>query len=520
MKVINNTIMKNKCDVLVIGSGVAGLFTALNIDPSYTVHVITKNQLSKSNSTLAQGGIVSCVDSKIHYEDTMKAGCYYNNKEAVNLLGRKGYQMIQQLIEYGVMFDRNNSGGLKMTREGGHTQFQVAHCKDETGKEIMRALSDTVSKKNNIKVREKVFALDTIVKDGIVHGVDVLVSGKREVYESKITVLATGGIGDLYESTTNERASTGDGIAIAYRAGANIKDMEFIQFHPTALYHQSKGKKLLISEAVRGEGGVLKNKYGEAFMGKYHKMKDLAPRDIVARSIFYEMQRTKTSFVYLDITHLSKEFIQNRFPMIYRMCLSEQIDITKNWISVAPAAHYIMGGIETDSQGRTTVKNLYACGECARTGAHGANRLASNSLLEGVVFGKQVADDINQALKQLIFNEELVDNEWPLIKKHTNLSDDHKQHLELGALTRIEGRLKQTMNQYVSISRDGKGLIKARYVIDKLKEKLQQESNNNIKYYELINQLTVSELIIESAFRRKKSLGAHYRLDNEINNQS
>ncbi|QZY55008.1 L-aspartate oxidase [Crassaminicella profunda] len=498
---------KKDCDVVIIGTGVAGLFTALNISSKERVIVLSKTKLNNNNSNLAQGGIAACVnqedDFKSHYEDTLRAGAYYNREETTQTLIKEAPKNIKKLLTYGTNFDQDENGNLRVTREGGHSKRRILHAKDATGREVIRSLGVEIESRKNIHVDEDVFAIDLITNKNEVCGVlAVNEHGERIIYQSKAVVLATGGVGQVYKNTTNPEVTTGDGIAMVYRAGGAIHDMEFIQFHPTAMYSEKNGQKFLISESVRGEGAVLRNVKGETFMKKYHKMADLAPRDIVARSIFTEKSINHTPYVYLDITHKTPSFIKNRFPMIYERCLEEGIDMTKEYIPVSPVQHYIMGGIYTDIDGKTNIEGLYACGECACTGVHGANRLASNSLLEGLVFGNRVV----QSLTQYISNKRI--NALPVMpmieyKGSKDLDFDY-----------IKEKIENIMDEYISIVRSQNGLKVALKEIKKLSNQL-LGCKESIKYYECRNMCTVAILIIKAALKREKSLGAHYRVDTE-----
>ncbi|MBB6218424.1 L-aspartate oxidase [Anaerosolibacter carboniphilus] len=498
-----------KSDVVVIGTGIAGLYTALNISERYTVTILSKAALETNNSNLAQGGIAACVspsdDFESHYEDTVKAGAYHNDQKHTRILIEEAPVNIGKLLQYGVNLDRDEEGKLLVTREGGHSKRRVLHAKDATGREIIRGMGEEIHRRQNIRLMEHVCATWLMVSPkGVIGLLAIDKDGQQAIYQSNCIVMATGGIGQVYKNTTNPSVATGDGIAMAYEAGTEIRDMEFIQFHPTAMYTDTPGQKFLISEAVRGEGAILRNIHGEAFMEKYHELEDLAPRDIVARSIFAEMIKTGQSHVYLDITHKGSEFIQHRFPTIYNHCLKEGIDMTKEWIPVAPAEHYVMGGILTDDYGRTNLKGLYACGECACTGVHGANRLASNSLLEGLVFGKRVAEDINKILS------EDQSNEAPLIGRIGAEKTKTNSPIDISAL---KNRLKETMDRHVSIIRTEKGLEQARGEVEEIRKTLEGSQENSIPYHELKNMTTVAWLIIESAIKRKESLGGHYRQD-------
>src|SRR6187549_520937 len=396
-------------DFLVIGSGIAGLSYALKVAerfPDKKVLVMTKAAADETNTKYAQGGIAVVNDLENdsyekHIDDTLIAGDGLCNEKVVEIVVKEGPERVNDIIEWGARFDKEKDGEYKRGREGGHSEFRILHHKDITGWEMERALLDAVSKQKNIEVIKHCFVIDIITQhhlgflvtkatpDVECYGVYVLnhATNKIEKILSRITLMATGGNGQVYRSTTNPAIATGDGVAMVYRAKGRIENMEFIQFHPTALYEPGiRGHNFLITEAVRGDGGILLNHAGEAFMERYDKRKDLAPRDIVARAIDNEMKVAGTENVFLDCRHFSKEKFIEHFPNIYKKCLSIGIDVTQNLIPVAPAAHYSCGGVKTDENGKTSIKNLYAAGECASTGLHGANRLASNSLLEAMVF--------------------------------------------------------------------------------------------------------------------------------------
>ncbi|TCO71019.1 L-aspartate oxidase [Marinisporobacter balticus] len=500
-------ISQEICDVIVLGTGIAGLFTALNVDPRYKVMVLSKGKLEDNNSNLAQGGIAACVDPKddciSHYEDTLRAGAFYNRKDTTKVLIEEAPKNIKKLLTYGTNFDRDEAGNLRVTREGGHSKRRILHAKDATGREVIRSLAEEIKDRGNIVVCENVLGIDLLTNKNTVCGV-LAVNEKEEkiIYRSKVVVLATGGVGQIYRNTTNPAVTTGDGIAMAYRAGAKILDMEFIQFHPTAMYDKENGQKFLISEAVRGEGAILRNTKGEAFMKKYHKKADLAPRDIVARSIFTEKIKLGKPYVYLDITHKNPDFIKNRFPTIYKRCIEERIDMTKEYIPVSPVQHYSMGGIYTDVDGKTTIEGLYACGECACTGVHGANRLASNSLLEGLVFGNRVVASLNK----YILNIE--------IKPLPMISSVQYKGINDFVLDKMRENIQNIMDEHVSIMRSQKGLGYALKEVEKIRSAL-LGNGKSVKYYECVNICTVAILIIKAALKRKESLGAHYRVDTE-----
>lgn len=496
-----DSINKMYYDVLIIGTGVAGLYAALNIDPKYRVLLISKNKVEESNTNLAQGGVAAVTDPEDslekHIMDTLSAGKFYNNEGAVKILVTEAAENIKNLLGFGVCFDRDKKGDLKVTKEGGHSQRRILHSKDATGKEIIRALFEEATKRENIKVADNIFAIDILtIKDQCI-GVLILDGEEKSAVLSKATIFSTGGVGRIYKNTTNSVIATGDGIAMAFRAGAEVADMEFIQFHPTALYDQKEQRKFLISEAVRGEGAILRNSEGEAFMEKHHELKDLAPRDIVSKAIYTEILKSNQSYVYLDITHKDKEFIIKRFPNIYNHCLTEGIDISKEPIPVCPVQHYIMGGIKTDVYGRTNIQGLYACGETACTGVHGANRLASNSLLEGLVFSRRVAGEINKRLP----DEKPKSYQLQFHQKYGVINENE--------IKEITEEIRNIMSRSVSILRIRGELIEARKAIIKILKSLKESHSSTQRFYETVNMAIVSYTIIENALKRKRSLGAH-----------
>ena len=389
--------MQKKCDVLIVGCGIAGLYASLNLPEKLNIVVLSKKNDSLSNSSLAQGGVAAVLsfedDSfELHEEDTMIAGQRANDVRSVKTLVEQGPDQVRKLIDYGVDFDRNEDGSLQKTLEGGHCRRRIVHHKDTTGAEIVQKLLAEIRRRPNIELIENaaVFKLHRIA-NGIC--ANVLISGGQIEYFADYCILATGGIGRVYKYTTNPKVATGDGIRLAYELGANIKNLSYIQFHPTA-FNSSQNEQFLISEAVRGEGAYLLNCNKERFMDRYDERLELAPRDVVSKSIIIESRRTGSNQFYLDITHRDRDYILNRFPGIYEGCLEYGVDITKDLIPVFPCQHYLMGGIQVDLNGRTGVNRLYAIGECSNTGVHGKNRLASNSLLEALVWGKRAADDI------------------------------------------------------------------------------------------------------------------------------
>ncbi len=515
-------------DFLVIGSGIAGLTYALKTakhHPDKKILVITKTQADETNTKYAQGGIAGVMDESKdsydkHREDTEIAGDGLCNKHIVEIVVKEGPERIKEIIEYGAEFDKDEKGEYSLGREGGHSEYRILHYKDVTGKEMERALLHEVGQTKNITLINHCFVIDIITQhhlgflvtkstpDITCYGVYVLNLNTNQIEKilSKITLLATGGNGQAYRTTTNPRIATGDGIAMVYRAKGRIENMEFIQFHPTALYEPGESPSFLITEAVRGDGGILRNKNGEAFMEKYDERKDLAPRDIVARAIDNEMKKAGTEHVYLDCRHISKESFIHHFPNIYEKCLSIGIDVTKHMIPVSPAAHYSCGGIKTDEWGRTSIKNLYACGECASTGLHGANRLASNSLLEAMVFGHRCyldsADKVNE------INVEINIPDW-----NAKGTSDPK---EMILITQSVKELQQVMSDYVGIVRTDVRLHRAMKRLDLLfteTEELYRSTRVSPQLCELRNIITVGYLIVKGAEFRKESRGLHFNTD-------
>lgn len=515
-------------DFLVIGSGIAGLTYALKVakhHPDKKIIVITKTEADETNTKYAQGGIAGVMDEtndsyEKHIDDTEIAGDGLCNKHVVEIVVKEGPERIKEIIKYGAEFDKDEKGNYALGREGGHSEYRILHHKDVTGKEMERALLEAVHQTKNITVINHCFVIDIITQhhlgflvtkstpDIVCYGVYVLNLNTNQIEKilSKITLLATGGNGQAYRTTTNPRIATGDGIAMVYRAKGRIENMEFIQFHPTALFEPGVSPSFLITEAVRGDGGILRNKNGEAFMEKYDERKDLAPRDIVARAIDNEMKKAGTEHVYLDCRHISKENFIHHFPNIYEKCLSIGIDVTKQMIPVSPAAHYSCGGIKTDEWGRTSIKNLYACGECASTGLHGANRLASNSLLEAMVFGHRCYLDSVDKVNGIDFENNIPD--W------NETGTTHPREMIL--ITQSVKELQQVMSDYVGIVRTDVRLQRAMKRLDLLfteTEELYRSSKVSPQLCELRNVITVGYLIVKGAEFRKESRGLHYNTD-------
>lgn len=506
---------KEIVDFLIIGSGVAGLRAAIELAPHGNVLVVTKDRPAESSTEYAQGGIAVALSDEdevgIHFEDTLRAGDGLCREDAVRILVEEGPERILELISWGAEFDKEGTK-LDFTMEAAHSRKRVLHAHgDSTGKELERVLLNKVRSFHSVRKYPFAFTEDLIVYDGQCYGAYIVSGGETTALFANVTVLATGGAGQIFSRTTNPAVATGDGMAIAFRAGAVLEDMEFIQFHPTVLFAPS-APQFLLSEAMRGEGAILRNVHEESFMKSYHPDAELAPRDVVTRAILSQMVRTKSSHVYLDLTHLSSNFIKKRFPRIYATCLQYDVDITTELIPVSPAAHYIMGGVKTDTNGATTIKGLYAAGEVACTGVHGANRLASNSLLEGLVFGaragRAAADYGIKATNQRTENAEkdIVKNE----KKH--FSSIQGRQAPIFDMEEIRHSLRKLMWERVGIIRCEESLNEA---IGKLEDwsLLLEKTFITRRELELKNMYEVSKIIAESATLRKGSAGAHYRSD-------
>lgn len=510
-------------DFLVLGSGIAGLSYALKVAPHGRVAIVTKKDSAESNTNYAQGGIAAVTSKEdsveLHVRDTLQAGAGLCKEKVVRTIIEEGPARITELIQLGMHFSEREiprSDGareLDLGKEGGHSKRRILHAKDVTGREVERALLAAVAEQGNIQIYENHLAIDLITSQKLGYvgnhrclGAYVLDkrSGQVETFASRVTLLATGGCGKVYLYTTNPDIATGDGVAMAYRAGAAVANMEFIQFHPTCLYH-SKAKSFLISEAVRGEGGVLKTIEGVEFMDKAHPLKSLAPRDIVARAIDSEMKKSGADYVLLDITHRPAKFIIERFPNIYQTCLRYGLDITKEPIPVVPAAHYQCGGVLTNVDGETEISGLYAVGEVACTGLHGANRLASNSLLEALVCAHRAA---HRAIEQ---KHEPADIKIPAWHSGNANNPD-----EMVVVSHNWDEIRRAMWDYVGIVRTNKRLQRAQKRIANLLEEIQQYYWDFIvtsDLLELRNIATVAELIVGSALQRPESRGLHYNLD-------
>lgn len=495
-------------DFLVIGGGVAGLRAAIELAPRGSVIVLTKDKVTESSTGYAQGGVAVALSDEdevgIHYEDTIKAGDGLCGENAVRILVEEGPGLILELISWGAEFDKEGSK-LAFTMEAAHSRRRILHSHgDATGKEIERVLINKARSFSSVSRYDYAFTLDLIIEGNRCVGAAVLRGHALINIFAKAVILATGGAGQVFSRTTNPTIATGDGIAIAYRAGALISDMEFIQFHPTTLYSPA-APQFLLSEAMRGEGAVLKNIHGKRFMPEYHEKAELAPRDVVTRAIVSEMVKTNSRHVYLDLTHLEKDFVENRFPLIYATCLQYDIDITEDMIPVSPAAHYIMGGVKTDTEGETSIKGLFAAGEVACTGVHGANRLASNSLLEGLVYGARTG---KRAIRYV--GEEKTDTAAAEVG-HEGFNEEARPLSSID-IEKTRSTIRQIMWNKVGIIRCNESLSIARKWLDK-KHSLMDTQFNDRRGFELKNILTVANLITDSALLRKGSVGAHFRSD-------
>ncbi|MBN8696207.1 MAG: L-aspartate oxidase [Bacteroidetes bacterium] len=516
--------MKKKVDFLIIGSGVAGLSYALKVAPYGKVCMVTKANEDESNTKYAQGGIAAVMvgtDSyEKHIQDTLIAGDGICDEEVVRMVITESTERVKELIEWGAQFDKNEKGEYDLAREGGHSEHRILHHKDNTGFEIERALLEAVHKHPNIEIFDHHFAIDILTQHHLgkevnsrtpdieCYGAYVLnlKTNKIETILAKVTLMATGGAGHVYSTTTNPTIATGDGVAMVYRAKGKVEGMEFYQFHPTSLYNPNESPSYLISEAVRGHGGILKTIDGKEFMHKYDERKSLAPRDIVARAIDNEMKTRGDDYVYLDCRHIDKnDFIQH-FPNIYQKCLSLNIDITKDMIPVVPAAHYMCGGIKVDKTGLSSIKNLYAIGECSSTGLHGANRLASNSLLEAIVYAHQAAHAGIENAKTTNYCESIPD--WD--------AEGTAHPEEMVLLIQSLREVQTIMSNYVGIVRSDLRLQRAfdrLEILYKENEALYLKTTISPKLCELRNLINVAYIIIKHARQRKESVGLHYSIN-------
>ncbi len=510
--------MVREFDFLVLGGGVAGLSFALEASKYGTVAVLTKRSRSEGNTVYAQGGIAAVLSPEDsfakHVDDTMIAGAGLNRRDIVDICVREGPDRLKALVAVGAEFDKRDNGELDLTREGGHSKRRIVHAGDITGREVQRALLAACDETGKIQFFQDSTAIDLILDpaaprgQGRALGCYVLRDdGVIDTFLGKVTVLATGGAGKVYLYTSNPDVATGDGVAMAYRAGAKIANMEFYQFHPTCLFHPD-AKSFLISEALRGEGGRLRVKStGERFMKRYDERQELAPRDIVARAIDSEIKRTGDECVHLDMTHLGKAYLVERFPNIYATCRQFGIDMAVQPIPVVPAAHFMCGGVVTDEFGRTSVPGLFAVGEVSCTGLHGANRLASNSLLEGLVFGHRAVKQCAEEIKTVSVSKQNV-REWD--PGHAVTSDERV------VVSQNWDEIRRLMWNFVGIVRTGKRLARARRRLDMLREEIRQyywDYQVTRDVIELRNIADVAHLIVDCATRRKESRGLHYTLD-------
>ena len=518
--------MIHQYDYLVIGSGIAGMSFALKVaEQGKSVAIICKTELEEANTYFAQGGIASVTNLQVdnfekHIHDTLVAGDWINDRAAVEMVVRRAPSQIKELIRWGVDFDRNEDGGFDLHREGGHSEFRILHHKDNTGAEIQTSLIEAIKHQPNIHIFNHHFAVEIITQ----HHLGIIVTrytpgircfgayvlnedtGRVDTFLSRITVMATGGCEAVYRNTTNPLVATGDGIAMVYRAKGAVKNMEFIQFHPTALFHPGDRPCFLITEAMRGYGGVLRTLDGKEFMQKYDERLSLAPRDIVARAIDNEMKQRGEDHVYLDVTHKDPEETKRHFPNIYQKCLSLGIDITRDYIPVAPAAHYLCGGIVVDLDGQSSIRRLYALGECSCTGLHGGNRLASNSLIEAVVYADAAARHSLEVVDRYDFNEDVP--EW---NDEGTISTEERV-----LITQSAKEVNQIMEAYVGIVRSNVRLTRAWNRLDILyeeTERLFKHSKASRELCELRNMINVGYLITRQAMERKESRGLHYTLD-------
>src|SRR5271157_658951 len=504
--------LPSETDFIVVGAGIAGLRAAVELASAGRVVCLAKREVTESNTQYAQGGIAAALSDddevRLHLEDTLKAGDGLCNEEAARVLVEEGPARIEELIEWGTEFDRAGTK-IAFTREGAHSRSRVLHAHgDSTGREIGRALFLKAQALKPIVFRDFEFTTELVLRDGRIIGVRVLDSaGQLHEIHASAVLLATGGLGQVYSDTTNPGVATGDGVAMAYRAGAEISDMEFVQFHPTALYVKG-APRFLLSEALRGEGAYLRNLELARFMHKYHEMAELAPRDVVARAIVHELEVTKRpdAAVYLDLTHLNAEKVRKRFPTIYATCMQYNIDITEELVPIRPAAHYAMGGVRTDLDGLSSIPGLYAAGEVACTGVHGANRLASNSLLEGLVYGARAAQNMREHLQSKRRN-------GPVASAKSAAANSNGQPAETEKFIK---KVQSLMWQYVGVVRDGKGL---RQVVSELSA-LQTPAGGDRRTHEAANILQAGLLIARSALAREESRGAHYRLDYPLKNEA
>jgi L-aspartate oxidase len=493
-------------DVLIIGGGIAGLSLALDLDESLNIIIVSKGKINDTNSFYAQGGVAVALkdpeDIPVHKKDTLKTGCALSDEDAVNMLVTEGPDRVWDLINRGVKFDKKNINEYDFLKEGAHSNRRIMHVRDKTGFSIQNTLVEKVSQQKNISLIEDLFLDGLIVKElGCFGGIFININNKEKLsIRANFTIIASGGAGAVYEKTTNWKGSTGDGVAVAYLAGAKVRDMEFYQFHPTAIMlSKGKIKNFLISESARGEGALIINEENERFLFNYDKRGELAPRDIVARSIFEQKRNNKK--VFLDMRVISN--LVEKFPIIYTSCISAGINLLEQIIEIVPVAHYMIGGIVTDTKGKTSIKNLYACGEVASTGVHGANRLASNSLLECLVFSHKVAQDINSKKEKIVFQ-----------KVSLPLENKKSKEIKSKELLQIRDIIQKEMYLKAGILRNENDLLVLKEIVKKYYNLIDQSfCKDTLLYGELRNIIIVSLLIVNNALKRKESRGTHYRED-------
>jgi L-aspartate oxidase len=494
-------------DVLVVGGGLAGLRAANAVDPKLSVLVVTKDALFQSNSSYAQGGIAGVLDPddrfELHVSDTLVAGGTLCDERVVEMVIREAPARIQELIDWGTHFDEL-AGRITLGREGGHSKSRIVHALgDMTGREVMRAVIERTRRQPHVRIWENTFTLDLLTHEGTCRGAIVATQhGEKMLVWARQTILATGGCGQIYRESTNPPVATGDGHAMAYRAGAQLRDMEFVQFHPTVLYIAG-GSRSLITEAIRGEGGHLVDKDGLRFMPEYDERAELAPRDIVSQAIVTQMEKTRHPCVYLDVTHLNRQFVLNRFPGIAAACKQFGIDITRDKIPVRPGAHYMIGGVTVDLEGRTSIPGLWAAGEVSSSGLHGANRLASNSLLEGLVYGAHAGAAASQTALDTPDGFHVWPLENPIVVPPAEPLD----------LEDIRNSLKALMWRQCGVRKSGAGLVEALEAVNQWRRYVLVRQFEDLAGWELQNMLTLARVMIAAAHEREESRGVHLRTD-------
>lgn len=498
-----NSLPIYQSDVLIVGGGIAGLTTALSCDKNFKITILTKTKIKEASTWYAQGGVAAAVgrdDSpQLHYEDTLKAGSYLNDPEAVRTLTTQAKQAIEMLIKLGTKFAQQN-GEFLLAKEGGHSKARVLHAGDATGTVIALSLAKAVSHLPNVRLLEEVFVIDILTVDDVCLGLLAYEkkSGQKVAFLAPAVVLAAGGVGQLYKSTTNPLVATADGLALAYRAQAKLKDLEFLQFHPTAL-DVDENPKFLISEALRGEGAYLVTENGERFMLSRHPLAELAPRDTVSQAI--ASLNAAGIQVFLDARHLGAAFLKQRFPSIYNYCLKKGFNLATDLVPVKPAAHFLVGGVKINLDGATNVPGLFACGEVASVGVHGANRLASNSLLEGLVFGRRLGSYLNNHLKKQLNSKLVAEAKTKLISKSLERAVDNLEHLRQ--------ELKQLMEDSMGVIRKIKKLKKAEKRLKSWLKSLEGKEYQTPFAWETQNMLTAALLMVQAALNRKQSVGVH-----------